>query len=518
MDAMRHIGFCALGSTLIFLVACQPGESPPAVTATPAVAPAPASVEPAIPPFPAGFDWPADPGTLSAYIAAGDTPALRQHSWWLWAGINSLDANDQPIWWHWPTSTQAYPYQPAPGVINKPTSLGDADAGKHGLKARNALNTPINLPGPIYLPPDVSSGTCVAGAFGEHGLPDGPRFQSNGDIMVAGVIYNGDAFDWIQEAELYNGDVLSQQWGQGTGQPDVAPFPAQSIVLKNMYWPVRGDDFTALPVWHNQYPPDFGDYAGYETWKSVVIIDPRNKSPQPGLTGVTQYLYNVLDAEGNPIDPKLGTGQIYPVEAFYHQQIDGPELATMDARDRAILDASACWLYNRPFQADDYLVTVAMHMITKEIPQWTLQSAWWSDQPDAGPFAADRPDIPVAQAPGPWRQYLLTVEYGVESAPGMLPTSFNPYIELAAGHPVSTNCRNCHIRAAWPRGGYFKPDPVPTNSYLAPGGPDALADIPLDSSVFSGLMRLDFQWALADRAGAPPQQAVPAAEADKAPQ
>jgi len=457
-----------------------------------------------VPSFPPGFGWPANPQTLDAQIRSRDTSALRAHGWWLWAGINTLDGNGRPIWWDWPTSTQAYPFQPQPSPIVPPSPKGNTDTAQHGLRGKNAANTPINLPSPIYLPPKTQSGQCLPGQWNENGLADGQRFQSNGDIMIAGVIYNETAFDWIERSQLNDSTVLTAS--QGAGRKDIVAFPASSIVLKNMYWPARGDDFTALPVWHDEYPPGYGQYAGYEVWKSVVIIDPRIEERRPGTTGVTKYLHNVRDAQGQPIEPKLATGQVYPVKAFYHQRLDEAFLASLDARDRAILDASACWLYNRPFKAGDYLVTVAMHIITKEVPQWTLQSLWWSDAPSSGPFHADRPDISSQQAPGPWRQYLLTIEYGIPQAPGVLPVSFNPYIELAAGHPVSTNWRNCHIRAAWPRANAVTPPPAFTNNYLAPNGPDALADFGFDNAVFTGLMRVDFQWAVADRAGSPAQK------------
>jgi hypothetical protein len=311
-------------------------------------------------------------------------------------------------------------------------------------------------------------------------------------------VYNGDAFDWIRKSNLDNANQLDSM--KGMGMKSIAPFPARSIVLKHMYWPVRGDGFTALPLWDSRsYPPNYAKYAGYEYWKRIVVIDPRNKNPKPGMKGVVNYLFNVLDGDpknpNKPLGPFVKTGQIVPVEAFYHQQVDTALLASFSPGDRAILNASACWLYNRPFQAGDYLVAVASHIITKEVPSWTLQSVWWHDKPNAGPFAQNRPNIPATQAPGPWRHYLMTVEYGVPASPGKLPMAFNPYIELAAGHPIQTNCRNCHLRAAWPHA---------SSSYEAKGGPGALADISANNPIFNNLLLLDFQWAVSDRAGVPP--------------
>jgi hypothetical protein len=100
---------------------------------------------------------------------------------------------------------------------------------------------------------------------------------------------------------------------------------------------------------------------------------------------------------------------------------------------------------------------------------------------------------------------LITVEYGIESSPGMLPMSFNPYIELAAAHPIQTNCRNCHLRAAWPRQGAV-PSAPSYASYEAAGGPGALVDISADDPIFSQQLLLDFQWAVSDRANTPPPQ------------
>ncbi len=508
-----------ISSALIFvflLTGCKRAAPPPEPVETPTInlqdtPPENSLVENIALPFPDGFDWPADPQTLQSLIDAKNTSALRTHAWYLWAGVNTLDDAGRPIWWTWPTSTQEYPWQPAPGSVSVPTSDGAQSLTKHGLRALNAANTPINLPSPIYVPPQISGETCI-GQTSANGLPDGPQFQSNGDIMIAGVIYNSDAADWLTRTSLADGTALTEAWNQGEGVKSISPFPSTSIVLKHMYWPIRGDDFTAVPMWDaGKYPNDYPNYIGYEYWKRIVIVDPRNKNPKPGMTGVTNWLHNVYDANGKALGPFVGTGQITAIENFYHQQLDAVYLKNMDPRDRAILDASSCWLFNRPFKANDYLITVATHIITKEIIQWTLQSAWWHDKPNAGPFAKDRPNIPATQAPGPWQHYLLTSEYGIEDASGLLPIAFNPYIELAGSHPIKTNCRNCHMRASWPRGSFtITPPPSVTNSYEASGGPGPLVDLNFSDAVFNQLMTTDFQWAVADRAGVPTENSATA--------
>lgn len=444
-----------------------------------------------IPPFPAGFDWPANAAMLEKAIAKRDWATLRTHGWWLWAGLNTDTADGAPLWRAWPTSTQAF-------NTSSTGALGSAAGHKRALKETNAANTPINLPAPWYPVPTVSNGACQTGTSTE--LPDGARFEANGDVMIADVVYNQDSYDWVRNTPLNQASVLTTQWQKG--DKNIAAFPSTSFVLKHMYWPARGDGYTALPVWHpEKYPPLPARYIGYEYWKDTVAIDPGGKDATPGKTAEVSYLYHFFESDQKtPFPTQTRTARIVPIKDFYHHRIDAAELAAFDANDRTILDASACWLYNRPFQAGDYLVSVAMHINTKEIPGWALQSLWWSDEPDKGPYAANRPAIAPEKAPGPWRHYLMTLEYGIPASPGMLPVAFNPFIELAAAHPIQTNCRNCHTRAAWPRSGVITPDPAQTASYEAQGGPGALADLKPDNPIFSKLMRLDFQWAVSDRA------------------
>ncbi len=68
--------------------------------------------------------------------------------------------------------------------------------------------------------------------------------------------------------------------------------------------------------------------------------------------------------------------------------------------DKAILNAASYWLYNEPFGPGDYVATVAMHIMTKEVPTWTLQNVWWSAAPDKGPYADNRPKDMKAESPG----------------------------------------------------------------------------------------------------------------------
>jgi hypothetical protein len=291
--------------------------------------------------------------------------------------------------------------------------------------------------------------------------------------------------------------------------------PSGSVALKPMMWPVRGDGLTALPVWDGP-TSDNGSYAGYEIqglWPRAVAI---STTASALASADVTYLHGVWTnntSSRRPLGPlTYRAAPVVSIQHFYHFRF--PSLDGMAPCDRAILDASAYWAYGREFRPGDYLAVVAMHIMTKEQPAWTFQSVWWHDRPDAGPYAANRPNIPASQAPGPWRHYLLASTYGIPAQPNgtSWPVQFNPYIELAAAHPIRTNCMNCHHRAAWGSGGNGA-------SYEARPGPDALAIFQLNNPIFNGLLGVDSLWSISDRATGPSTgtEAAPANQAGSAP-
>lgn len=454
-------------------------------------------------PFPEGFDYPKQTPEVEQWVKKREEQRIREHGWYLWAGLNKPTPDGMPVWRTWPTSTQAYAVDAGLKQINPPQVNMIAKNQANMLRGEEPIN--FNVP-PYYPVPNFVQKNyqdCVSGDQ----IKDGATFESNGDIMVAGVIYNSTAFSTIRERKLYLASTLDDL--NKPGKPNDPPkhieqFPRESIVLKPMLWPVKGTGYTPLPVWDDlPASADQGKYIGYEIvgtkrrpkwWRAVAITaQPERRVKQRNV----QYLYDVYRRKGGA---RLGpityrSAKVVPVESFYHFRFSQEALNKLSACDRAILDASAYWAYKRPFQAGDYLVLIAMHIITKEQHYWTFQSVWWHDQPDKGPYATQRPNIPPEKAPGPWRHYLLTSTYGITQLknPKKLPITYNPYVELAAGHPIRTNCMNCHHRAAWPHD---------NSNYeaLGPHTPDALDVFTMDNPIFKGLLTVDSMWAMSDRA------------------
>lgn len=358
---------------------------------------------------------------------------------------------------------------------------------------------PINFAtAPVYAIPDpvakkYAGSSCILPASGTskiRTLASGTQFQNNGDVMIAGVIYNDAAFQWIRSNQLYQTATLQGMVPPPDQIKQMAQMPSGSIVLKPMLWPVKQAGYTALPVW-DDLKSDFGQYSGFEIqsqWPRAVAVTAQSKS-EIAVVDVS-FLHGVT-MDDKPLGPNTyKQARTVGIEQFYHFK---PDLSTLDTCDQALLDASAYYAYGKMFEQGDYLVLVAMHIMTKEQPDWTFQSVWWSDRAGTGPYAADRPSIPAAK--GPWQNYLMTSTYGWRDVaqPINWPIAYNPYIELAADHPIKTNCMNCHHRAAWPEG--------PSNgSYLRDGGPTALQAFKYQNQpIFKGSIGVDSLWSIADR-------------------
>jgi hypothetical protein len=473
---------------------------------------------------------------------------MRLHGWCVFAGLNQVSQPNGPLLWqNWKTSTQAFPYQYNPwkgvgGALlpRRPSPLNARNVANAKLGGANAINNPPPMY-PINAAVAKKYPACTQSmGVKEHPdwyqLLDGVHLESNGDIMVAGVIYNDAAINNILGTSLYNALTLNGLLpADKTSPPNFIPqFPGSSIALKPMFWPVQKGGFTALPVWdwdaNKPGSPTDGQYAGYEMQKfwrnAVAVTDLSNPTPPPKIT----YLYGVYDSSGtNQIGPITydNTTQISPpafrvvsINDFYHRQLNQAELSQLSTCDRAILDASAYWAYNRAFQPGDYVVLIAMHIMTKEQPDWTFQSLWYQPDADKSDTCRYCQSRPTNLADNTFRHYLLTTTYGTTQQPGqgnyyappntqpgaaIWPVAYNPYIELAASHPITTNCMNCHHRAAWPSFLPQKPDQGRASSYLqeTPPNPNALEVFQGNNAIFNGLLNVDSMWAVSDRGGYP---------------
>jgi hypothetical protein len=451
-----------------------------------------------------GWDYPQAAATVEGWVARRNVVRTRVHGWSLWAALNQV-VQGEPLWRNWCTSTQAYPYQYDPSASAKArpaTGDGLASLGARRAALTAASDPSINLAGPSYPVPSAPA-RCVIPTKTGSTLRDGPSFANNTDILVAGVIYNPIAYASIVNQQLnvkktLNGTPLTGP--NRIGNVELAP---GSVVLKPMMWPVKATGYTALPVWTGKQQ-DGGRYAGYERkdiWNRAVAVTP-DRAGGPSIVKVQLPLTGVKRPDGTLWGANTYDAQVVGLDRFYAYK---PDVGSLDPCDKAILDQSANAAYGRSFRSGDYLVMVAMHIATKEQPAWTFQSVYWSDRPNEGANSADRPPLPAAR--GPWRNYLMAATYGIPEAsyggrPPVWGVHFNPYIELAAGHPISTNCMNCHMRGAFvPTGSSGNATYLTTKNTDDPGPIGVLAP---NNPIFADLVKTDFQWSLPNRAGTPP--------------
>lgn len=215
---------------------------------------------------------------------------------------------------------------------------------------------------------------------------------------------------------------------------EVPAFPRSAIVIKALWYPVHRDRPVSVPIWDGT--PASPDDAGNppRAWPRRVTIDPR-------------------------------TGG---VRAFLHRTL----------RDDDELAAARRVAHDPDLAAGDFLVLLAMHVTTKEIPDWVWATYWWHDRPDDGAFAAGRPPGLAGAA----RHYLMDVAYRADDVDGAPHVCMNPWLEARFPGGLHSNCLTCHQRAAFGANVYL---PI-THALLEP-----------DDPYFRGKTTTDFLWTLA---------------------
>ena len=266
--------------------------------------------------------------------------------------------------------------------------------------------------------------------------------QASGAPLLSLVLLNDPADRHIRAERLFSRarlDSINAGFGPATplARRTIAPFPREAMAVKTVWAVVHAARPTPISVWDGE--GDAADGNRPARWPRTV----------------------------------LAGSAAAPLDHFYHTAIRAGDLAAVRA-----IDPSA--------QAGDHLVLLAMHLTTREIPDWIWATYWWHDRPDEGPFAADRP----AAVAGVWRHYLMDVAYSAATpaeADGGANIAFNPYLEtFAAG--TRSNCMACHQGAVW------------TPSGAAPFLPVTRGPRAADDPRFARGTRLDFMWSIATEA------------------
>jgi hypothetical protein len=396
--------------------------------------------------IPAGFDFPADKQTLEQFRSSGNVSAQRLHIWNVFAGMTQRTPDDKfALFETWFSEEETFQVGPQPQA-----------QGPRRMVRRFKQPSQFLRPGQ-------------------------PAPQAAGTALLSEVLYNYPGYDHVRSKRLYLSSELDTLQQTGAADPKipnnraVPAFPAASVVLKTVWWPVAKDQATALPVWDPESNPPRKNGNLFTTWARVVAVDPTRTNVPPNETKSVFFM-----------GKQFPDAHLVGLDAFNSVKLDAQ--AVQNAMQNPRLAQAVQIALGRSLQEGDFVVLVATHLTTKEIDDWVWGTLWWHDRADAGPFAADRP----AKVTGIWRNFLMSASYDLNlplESDGKPHITFNPWLE--AGFPdqgfgsgVVSNCMNCHNRASYPLDINFLP--------IQRGNPDLQGD----PAYAAGRLRPDFLWSL----------------------
>jgi len=259
-------------------------------------------------------------------------------------------------------------------------------------------------------------------------------------VMFA-VAFDPIAADFVRAHNLGRRAELARLRDEHQTMPEL---PRGAIAIKAVWYAIAAHGLTAMPIWDADPASDAHGNAD-RTWPRAIAVDPSREIVPAGETAVVA------------LDGKRVTAHVVPLAAFIHHAMSSVEV-----------DAARTATGTSPGS----LALVAMHVTTKELPDWVWATYWWHDRAEAGAFAAGRPGAVTGAA----RAYLMDVAYTADAP------CFNPWLEARFPEGQHSSCVTCHQRAVFGVDDYL---PV-TRGRLAP-----------DDPYFAGRVPTDFLWTLA---------------------
>lgn len=426
-----------------------------------------------------------------------DTDAIHGHAWDLWRALTApsgqeLNGTPLPVWETWFSDAEVF--------------LDAQDVAGADSRDLDPLNQSLHA-GSLASPAGRDGGGSTEGAASA--------------TVLSFNRFTREILDTVHQNRWYDRSVLGaldddlDLAGATPRERTIPELANTSVMVKPVWWIVPGDRPSMLPHWAGDGADATTDPSSptWRTWRQCVLVDPTGASDdereqlrsrertcnagQPGEVRLAGGSYDVVRAAADPEQSDLYTFELT------QDEVDGLgqfKLMLDDTNRQDELDR---------VRAGDLAVLVAMHVSTREVPNWTWQTFWWS------PDAASPPDWPPdAQAPprdltGPWASFDMCSAYSMDVV------CFNPYLETDLTGLFSvdrstdelvgreSNCMSCHRAAS-----YHASEPV---EYVARGelSPD-------DAAWFGSGVRTEFLWSVAFHAHDGPF-AVPGASAPNDP-
>lgn len=349
-------------------------------------------------PIPQGFDFPANQADLINFRDTQNVPAMRRHTWLVFAGMTQPTAGGEAVWETWYSGKETFQLTATPQGVRR-------------------IQRNFEIPRQFKAP--------------HRGHP-----QAVGAALASFTLYNREARGHIRTNNFFRANNLTQLnqaflASTPIEQREITPFPREAVVLKTTWWIVKKSGLTVMPIW-DPIPTGANQPArDYPTWRRAVAVDPsRTQIPPDEKVDVTF---------GG--QPRPGS-HVVPLANFYYFKMTAADIAAIQALGPFIQGGNSA-------QDGDYLVLIGLHSTTKEIPDWVWATFWWHDKPDDGPFAADRP----SEVKGVWRNYLMDTSYSMDipkESDGNPNACFNPWLEARFTNGVNSNCMTCHQHSVWP--------------------------------------------------------------------
>jgi hypothetical protein len=386
-------------------------------------------------PIPPGFDFPADEKVLLKLRDGNDVAGMRRHAWMVFAGLTAPTPTGEAVWetWHSAEETFEPTPPPPPGAVRRPQ--------RNFRRPRQFAQV-----GPAP-PPAV------------------------GDSLASFTLFNAELRNFVLKHQLQTKTALGKINDSFPPQTPIADrkipdFPREAVALKTVWWIVKRQGFTAMPIWDAELNPVLPTGNPPRTWKRCVAVDATRATIPPDET-------TTMPCNGQP-----GKGtRVVALERFYHFPLTQAQIDAMRKTAVDIPNLSTA-------TPGDFGALVAMHYTTKEIPDWVWATFWWHDQPDSNPFGAHRP-VEVKEV---WRNYVMAEAYSMDTPKeqdGSARAAYNPWLEARFVNGTVSNCMTCHRRAVF-AGQATDDDFLPVTR----GTP------PANDPRFKGATAVDFLWSI----------------------
>jgi hypothetical protein len=411
------------------------------------------------------FNFPEDPDVINSWLGFPDSLSVARHAWGIWAGLTTKTGQTYK-------GQDLYVYDTWYGVQELSDAVGNMDTNAGCLKAKNS-RTVLSKPK----------------QFAHAGFQAEPSIDTDYRILET-VAYSPDAACFASQGLVFNQSTLNKYLVKGeVGK--IPDFPNTSITTKPTYYVVKASSGLArLPVWTTTPVP--AKVFGNKLWNHFVYVDLENKqAPNKKLVPV------IGDA---PTQDQIAAATCNASDFLYFR-LDDDAAAYLNMQQDKGTDPA------HQFQAGDVALLVAMHVTTKEIPNWTWQTYFWAPdpyypgQPSNEFYAAMKPK----EITGAAAHYAVSPCYAMVypnqpitggTDKGAFPIiCYNPYLEAGFGpsvfqfkntynpdfqYGVQTNCPACHALATSSgKLGYS------TDQYI-----DML------NPVFKDDVQLDFAWSI----------------------